>query len=371
MHSAKYKLLFIHNSLPEYRLEFWRELGKILDVEILITNKLLARDVYGFDYDTSALSVSYFYDIAERFNIESYLTQYDAVILPPVDSFYDFRIAVKFASYCKKKCIPYYYWSEKWEPSKNEQPFMKKIKNYIHGYMIKFASKKCTSYLASGTKVKEYLLSLGIRDKNISIAYDSSISPQPEALVNIREKYSIPKDSLIILYLGRLISRKGCKFLIQAFKKININQCYLLIAGTGEQEIELQHLSKGMTNVLFCGKIQPSERKNYYLQSNVFVLPSIVEKGVIEAWGLTLNEALECGTPIITTYAVGAGYDLIDNNVGFQIEPGNVEALCKALNASLCGCFDRQKCKERYEIFSVPKMARQFADVIINGINKV
>jgi len=367
MKNRKLCVLFIHNSLPEYRIFFWRELNQKFNLEILVTNKYKSNTIYGLDMDTSNLRVNYLSD--KKIEFDFYLKKFDAVILPPADTIRDFVVAVKTRVLCKQNHIPYFYWSEKWEPSWKCQPIKKILKNYIHKLLIKFASKDCTRYIVSGTKSREYLENLGISANRISIAYDSSISPDSKNTIDIRKKYSIPDDSKIVLFLGRLISRKGCKVLIQAFDKINDKHCYLLIAGSGEQELILKQLALKMDNVIFCGKVQPQERKNYYSQSNLFVLPSIVENGIIEAWGLTVNEALEVGTPVITTTAVGAGYDLIDDRVGFQIDAGKIEELSSAINVGLSGYFDRQECRKRYEKFSVQRMAEQFAS-IIQGVNE-
>ena len=45
-----------------------------------------------------------------------------------------------------------------------------------------------------------------------------------------------------------------------------------------------------------------------------------------------INEALSLNKPVISTTAVGAAYDLIENDVnGYQIEPDNPEELAKAI----------------------------------------
>lgn len=231
--------------------------------------------------------------------------------------------------------------------------------------MIKSASSGCKSYIASGTKSKEYLKSIGAKESKIGVAYDSSLSPEPTEKINIREVYNIPKYSKIILYLGRLVSRKGCSLLIEAYKGINERKnVYLLICGSGPQESELRKVAKGFPNIIFCGKIQPDERKNYYEQSDVFVLPSIIEGGIIEAWGLTVNEALECGTPVISTDAVGATIDLIDNTVGQRIPTGDIAALRVALEKIINKNKYSENCKIRYEKFSVERMAKEFYKII-------
>lgn len=37
------KILFVHNSVAEYRLEFWRLLGKKVELQLLVTDKNLEK----------------------------------------------------------------------------------------------------------------------------------------------------------------------------------------------------------------------------------------------------------------------------------------------------------------------------------------
>ena len=112
--------------------------------------------------------------------------------------------------------------------------------------------------------------------------------------------------------MGRLVSRKGCQDLIQAFQYyIKYQHCILLIAGDGPEYSVCTQLADNNKKIIFTGLVQPMNRRFFYEQADVFVLPSRCEGGVIEAWGLTVNEALECGVPVVVSDVVGAGYDLI------------------------------------------------------------
>ncbi len=362
--SHKNKLIFIHNSLPEYRIQFWRKIKKEYDLEIVVSNRETEKRIYGFEKDCSGLIIHYMDDMT-RTSLKKTVLNADAVVLPAADRPRETFVAIAVRKICKKNNIPYFYWNEKWEPSKNNQPLSKKMKNYLQKVMIKTASRGCNCYIASGTKSYEYLRKKGIEDCKIQIAYDSSESPKTNNIVNIRNKYGIPNNACVFLYLGRLVSRKGCDLLIKAFigMKNNKNN-YLLICGSGNQEVILHEKALGYSNIIFCGKVQPNERRSFYEQSDYFVLPSIIENGVVEAWGLTLNEALECGTPIISTTAVGAAYDLINDDVGVVVPAGDEEKLRYALGDIMKKSIDREKCRARYRGFSVDKMAMDFCKIV-------
>jgi len=70
--------------------------------------------------------------------------------------------------------------------------------------------------------------------------------------------------------------------------------------------------------------------------ADMFVMPSFSDP-----WGLTINEAMAAGLPVITTTNVGA-QELIQGN-GFLIPPRNTEALKHALEHLLCNPELRQE----------------------------
>lgn len=45
------KILFFHNTLPEYRIKWFEELSKRAFVDFVFTNEMLNSKIYGFDID--------------------------------------------------------------------------------------------------------------------------------------------------------------------------------------------------------------------------------------------------------------------------------------------------------------------------------
>lgn len=80
-------------------------------------------------------------------------------------------------------------------------------------------------------------------------------------------------------------------------------------------------------NIYHLPPVAPSELRDCYRASDVFVFPSF-----FEGFGLVLLEAMACGLPFIATEASGAGPDLAGPQIGEVIPTGNVDALVEALN---------------------------------------
>ena len=93
------------------------------------------------------------------------------------------------------------------------------------------------------------------------------------------KKKALPTNKKKILYVGRLIPRKGVKYLLEAYEQLNISDTELIIIGTGPDEEKLKEYVKknNMKNVVFTGKIENNQLKKYYNESCLVVIPSINE----------------------------------------------------------------------------------------------
>jgi glycosyltransferase involved in cell wall biosynthesis len=71
--------------------------------------------------------------------------------------------------------------------------------------------------------------------------------------------------------------------------------------------------------------------KKMYRLANFFVLPSKAE-----TWGLSVNESLACGTPVLVSDRCGCSADLIkEGENGFVFQSGNLESLIDKMKKSL------------------------------------
>jgi len=169
---------------------------------------------------------------------------------------------------------------------------------------------------------------LGVSPDSIFImpnASDLKLEAQDYAL---RRELSQKKEfhkKRIILFVGRLIKRKGISYLIDAFHDLNKerNDVILIIIGKGELKNELQLQCKKIgleTNVIFMDYVENNLLIAYYLLCDVCVVPSITYD-MADPWVFVLNEAMMCGKPVISTDAVGGAFDLIKNGINGYVVP--------------------------------------------------
>jgi glycosyltransferase involved in cell wall biosynthesis len=137
-------------------------------------------------------------------------------------------------------------------------------------------------------------------------------------------------NQLNLLFIGKLISKKRPKDLIDAFliSQSLLNNKYQLIlhiVGDGMLRKSLEDFvfKKSIKNIFFHGFKNQKELSLYYNEADIFILPS----GYGETWGLVVNEAMCFSKPIISTNLVGCTADLVTNNNGFVYNCGDINEL--------------------------------------------
>lgn len=104
---------------------------------------------------------------------------------------------------------------------------------------------------------------------------------------------------LNLLFLGRLVEKKGPKYLLKAFNKIikKFPNIKLTFVGKGPIQESLKKYVKDKEiadKVIFKGEIIGQKRVKYYQEADIFCAPYSDE-----AFGLTILEAMSTGTPIV------------------------------------------------------------------------
>ena len=156
-----------------------------------------------------------------------------------------------------------------------------------------------------------------------------SISIKPN--LDIRKKYGIPSDAVIILYVGNLCRRKNQRQVISAFSllpKAIADDTYILFLGRRlEEDYSISILSKDnkySNHFIECGNIDKELIPSFYEQSNAVVLLSITE-----GFGLSLIEGMHFGKPCMTFADLDAFEDIYDECAVIGLRERTDEAVAK------------------------------------------
>ncbi|OYT49379.1 hypothetical protein B6U83_02280 [Thermoplasmatales archaeon ex4484_36] len=129
----------------------------------------------------------------------------------------------------------------------------------------------------------------------------------------------------VILYVGRLVPKKGVDNLILAMRNVLKvhRKARLIIVGKGALQKMLRSEAKlaGVeSSVSFLGYVPDEELPYIYNSADVFVLPSITG----ESFGIVLLEAMASGLPVVATRVGGIPEVLSGQGVLVDPEPESI-----------------------------------------------
>ncbi|MDE7324469.1 MAG: glycosyltransferase family 4 protein [Lachnospiraceae bacterium] len=128
-------------------------------------------------------------------------------------------------------------------------------------------------------------------------------------------------NDLNILFVSRLIERKGLQFVIpklREIQEISHKNIHLTIVGDGPYRKELEKIAaeNACTDMIrFEGQKDKSELLRYYQMADIFILPSRKE-----GMPNVVLEAMACGLPVVMTPCEGSCELIADNGIVTPID---------------------------------------------------
>lgn len=144
-----------------------------------------------------------------------------------------------------------------------------------------------------------------------------------------KEPLGIAENDFVVLFVGKLESKKNPNFILDLSNQIPSPKFKFLIVGDGVLGDELKQTAKDDNRILFLPFQNQTKMPSVYRLGDVLVLPSL---GPGETWGLAMNEAMACGIPIFGSTKCGGSIDLIDDSCGLIFDPSDLNAVVNQLN---------------------------------------
>lgn len=211
-----------------------------------------------------------------------------------------------------------------------------RLKGLYHDTLGERMLQGASRVIATSEQERQEFLQGGIAESKIVVRRNGIEIPEtfpPSGW--FRSQWKIAKDAKVVLFLGRLVSKKSPDLMLEVFSRWNqrgngARGSVLVMAGPDEgdgmrrhlQEIAAQMRLNG--NVLFTGPIYGDAKWAAYRDADVFVLPSQNEN-----FGNTAAEAVASGTPVLVTDRCGIA-PIVDQRAGLVVPHD-----CAALEAGL------------------------------------
>lgn len=239
-----------------------------------------------------------------------------------------------------------------------------------------FYYKNATHLIAISKETKSYAMEhFGFRPEDITIVNHGVSSRfaqrlSDEQIVQIKTKYKIPTDKLIIGFVGSIEPRKGHDILIKAVDSLPDqlrSQVHIVFVGddksSGRNTEWLQSLIQGsgiFTQISCIGYTDPQP---LYQTFDVFCLPSR-----LEGFPVVTLEALMSGNCVIRSLIEGTLEQIQEGKTGFTFEKDNITQLSEILsklisNPSILEATAKRGQKDALQRFTLETMAENTAKV--------
>jgi len=148
----------------------------------------------------------------------------------------------------------------------------------------------------------------------------------------------LPEDELLILFVGRLVEKKGTEDLLTAFSLLPPelrHRTSLWIVGDGEYRIRLQQQvdTLGISQkTRFWGRISNHLLPDFYAAGDLLVVPSIeAASGDTEGQGVVILEAFAARLCVLATHVGGISDVVDDGDTGVMVEAREPKQLAEAM----------------------------------------
>ena len=228
----------------------------------------------------------------------------------------------RVARACRARHCPYVV-----EPMGMFVPIVRniRIKRLYHAMLGDALLRGARRVIATSEQERQELLEGGIAEAKIVVRRNGIELPgEIPASGSFRSQWNISPDVKMILFLGRLVSKKSPDLMLEVFSQWNergngARGSVLVMAGPDEGDGFREHLEqiaaqKGLSGrVLFTGPLYGEAKWAAYRDADVFVLPSQNEN-----FGNTAAEAAACGTPVLVTDRCGIA-PIVDQRAGLVV----------------------------------------------------
>jgi sugar transferase (PEP-CTERM/EpsH1 system associated) len=188
--------------------------------------------------------------------------------------------------------------------------------------------------------------------------------PSLEVSGRIRQEVGIPRDALVVGFVGRLVALKDVKTLLLGLEGLvsNIPEVHAIIVGSGPELAPLRDYvaRSAMLRGRICFTGPREDVADLLKAMDIFVLPSLME-----GMSNTILEAMSTGLPVIATNVGGNPEILADSACGYLFHPGNVAELqthlaTLLLNEEQRKEFGQEARRRALTTFSLEAMLRQY-----------
>ncbi len=203
----------------------------------------------------------------------------------------------------------------------------------IIGYAVR---KSDIIFTVSENSKRDIMKFFKVREDKIDVVYnavDAKFTKKERSSVEyLVDKYSLPHDKKVIMYVGNLKPHKNLLRLLEAYAKMDgrDDTCLVLVGKAFDSEDLTPKINElGIEkNVIRTGIIVDDELVDFYNLADLFVFPSLYE-----GFGIPPLEAMACGTPVVCSD--NSSLPEVVGDAAYMFDAYDTDMICKAMEKVL------------------------------------
>ncbi len=202
--------------------------------------------------------------------------------------------------------------------------------------------EQASTFLCVSEFIRGKAIEAGFPPNKLRVLYNG-INSEPCA-DNVTER-----DRNLILFVGRLVEKKGCIYLLRSMPKVKevCPDARLVVIGDGPQRSELTTEAKVLgAPCTFLGGKPLDVVRTFQKQASIVCVPSVTaEDGDSEGLPTVILEAIAAGATVVGTWHAGIPEVIDDGRTGLLVPERQPEVLADALIRALQDDGFRDDCR--------------------------
>jgi teichuronic acid biosynthesis glycosyltransferase TuaC len=216
-------------------------------------------------------------------------------------------------------------------------------------WLTRLAMKRAAFVVTKSEHLRQKAMEMGIgaeKVRTVRNGCDPSVFHLADRSL-ARVQLAIGKEVELVLFVGRLDTKKGIGELLEAFASLAGRRPHMRLAyvgdGSGGEHLgsKAKHLGLG-DRIVLAGACSSRVVAQWLAAANVLALPSYDE-----GYPNVVIEALSCGRPVIATN-VGGILELVNKESGILIAPRDSRALANAIEKAMDQHWDEHSISEQF-----------------------
>ena len=149
------------------------------------------------------------------------------------------------------------------------------------------------------------------------------------------------RDTSVILFVGRLVRRKGLGwFVAEVLPSLasRYRDLRLVVLGDGPERAPIVEIARSRNvadRIVWLGVSSDAEKAHWFAKAGVCVMPNVVVRGDMEGFGIVALEAAAAGCPVVAADLEGLRDAVTDGESGVLVRSGDAHQWIVALEPYL------------------------------------